>query len=168
MTMTFIHDIIKIKYSDDGYLPNYPYHLISDKEMIDAFIHNESNYFDDHYQCDVPELQDAYTALKNDIEYHLSKYMETEGKHPIPIWVYSYMIGSSICEESPQEDKHALLESLNLDNTYDEITDEAFSSIYNVSKQCLAKLPQDKLDHRHPTMFGEPHVLRSLRIMKSS
>ena len=166
--MTFIHDIIKIKYSNDGYLPNYPYHMISDKEMIDAFIHNETNYFDDHYHCDVSELQDAYAALKDDIEYHLSKYLETEGKHKIPSWVHSYMIGSSICEESPQEDKHELLESLNLDNTYDVITDEAFSSMYQVSKRYLAKLPQDKLDHRHPTMFGEPHVLRSLRILKSS
>ena len=166
--MTVIHDIIKIKYSNDGYLPNYPYHMISDKEMIDAFIHNETNYFDDHYQCDVSELQDAYAALKDDIEYHLSKYLETEGKHEIPSWVHSYMIGSSICEESPQEDKHELLESLNLDNTYDVITDEAFSSMYQVSKRYLAKLPQDKLDHRHPTMFGEPHVLRSLRILKSS
>lgn len=165
--MTFIHDIIKIKYSDDGYLPNYPYHMISDKEMIDAFMHNETNYFDDHYACDVAELQDAYTTLKDDIEYHLSKYLETDSKHEIPSWVYSYMIGSSICEESPQEDKHELLASLNLDNTYDVITDEALSSIYQVSKKYLAKLPQDKLDHRHPTMFGEPHVLRSLRMLKS-
>ena len=36
--MSFIHDIIKIKYSKLGYLPSYPYNLISDKEMFQAFI----------------------------------------------------------------------------------------------------------------------------------
>jgi hypothetical protein len=36
--MSLIHDIIKIKYTRLGYLPNYPYHLISDAEMFDAFI----------------------------------------------------------------------------------------------------------------------------------
>ena len=36
--MSLIHDIIKIKYTRLGYLPNYPYHLISDEEMFNAFI----------------------------------------------------------------------------------------------------------------------------------
>ena len=34
-----IHDILKIKYVRLGYIAkNYPYHLISDREMFDAFI----------------------------------------------------------------------------------------------------------------------------------
>ena len=33
-----VHDLIKIKLVRAGYLPNYPYHLISDKEMCEAFI----------------------------------------------------------------------------------------------------------------------------------
>lgn len=33
-----LHDQIKIEYVRQGYLPNYPYHLISDKEMFDAFL----------------------------------------------------------------------------------------------------------------------------------
>ncbi len=32
------HDIIKIQYSREGYLPDYPYHMISDREMFNAFI----------------------------------------------------------------------------------------------------------------------------------
>lgn len=42
--MSLVHDLIKIKYVREGYLPNYPYHLISDSEMCDAFINNELNY----------------------------------------------------------------------------------------------------------------------------
>ena len=34
----FIHDLIKIKYIREGYLPNYPYHMISDEEVFNAFI----------------------------------------------------------------------------------------------------------------------------------
>lgn len=33
-----IHDLIKIQYIRQGYLPNIPYHLISDIEMLDAFL----------------------------------------------------------------------------------------------------------------------------------
>ena len=33
-----IHDVIKIRMIDLGYLPDYPYHLISDFEMCNAFI----------------------------------------------------------------------------------------------------------------------------------
>src|SRR5574343_441788 len=36
--LMFIHDIIKMEYVRQGYLPNFPYHLISDQEMFDAFI----------------------------------------------------------------------------------------------------------------------------------
>ena len=36
--MSYIHDIIKIKYVREGWLPNWPYHLISDQEMCDAFL----------------------------------------------------------------------------------------------------------------------------------
>ena len=36
--MSFVHDVIKIKYAREGYLPDLPYHLISDEEMCDAFI----------------------------------------------------------------------------------------------------------------------------------
>lgn len=35
--MSFIHDIIKIKYIREGYLSNIPYHLVSDEEMFYAF-----------------------------------------------------------------------------------------------------------------------------------
>ena len=38
MSKEFLHNIIKNELSELGYLPNLPYHLISDSEMFDAFI----------------------------------------------------------------------------------------------------------------------------------
>ena len=39
--MSLLTDYIKIKYSQEGYLPNYPYHLLSDKECMNAFLSGE-------------------------------------------------------------------------------------------------------------------------------
>ena len=38
MSKEFLHNIIKNELSELGYLPNLPYHLISDSEMFDAFL----------------------------------------------------------------------------------------------------------------------------------
>ena len=51
MLNSYIYNLIKIKYIREGYLPDLPYHLISDNEMYDAFLsYNEeqdtfSGYF---------------------------------------------------------------------------------------------------------------------------
>jgi len=34
---TLMHDLIKLRYTGDGWLPNWPPHLISDEEMCDVF-----------------------------------------------------------------------------------------------------------------------------------
>ena len=39
----FVHDIIKINYTRQGYLPYYPYHLISDEEMFEGFMSYENS-----------------------------------------------------------------------------------------------------------------------------
>ena len=36
--MNSLHDTIKIDLIRQGYLPNYPYHMISDIEMCKAFL----------------------------------------------------------------------------------------------------------------------------------
>lgn len=36
--MSIVNDIIKIKYVREGYMQNYPPHLLSDREMVDAFL----------------------------------------------------------------------------------------------------------------------------------
>lgn len=182
----FIHDIIKREYVRQGYLPNYPYHLISDKEMFDAFLTfkmDTSNieheklivssdcYFGNYYKCNVDSLSYEYKELVLAIQYHIDKYLDSLNSYDViylPNWVYSYMVGSVICEKSNQLDRHDMLMMLNLDNIEDEITDEVMISCLNVSKNWLKKFSADKLKHRPPTMFGEPHVLKSLRISQSN
>ena len=59
--MTFIHNNIKIKYVNLGYLPNWPYHLISDEEMFDAFM---SNVVIDKSECRYDETSKSYVGSK--------------------------------------------------------------------------------------------------------
>lgn len=148
-----------------GYLPNYPYHLISDKEMFDAFINNEVNFFDDTYPCKYESMREAYDELKSDVKYHIDKHLaDPYESYGVPDWVYSYMLGVPITFSSDDLEKHDLLVLLDMDNLYDEITEPVVKSIYNISKRWIAKLAPDKRDHRPPTVFGEPHVLKSLRL----
>lgn len=233
----FIHDIIKIEYIRQGYLPDYPYHLISDKEMFDAFICDEIivskddalkikqgdsslwespkkyvtlhglSYFefivyDDKEallirgskdklsqfrdilgivtECKLSEecyfavnyplpegLDDEYNNLVSSISYHISAYFEMleRGEEAVlPDWVYSYMNGSVIGPNSPQLDIHDLLVMINLDNIDDKFTLSAQLSCLEISKKWVDKLPPSKNVMRPPTMYGEPHVIKSLRI----
>lgn len=158
-----VNESIKIKYVEEGYLPNYPYYLISDKEMIKAFLREDDGYFAMNYPCDDENLIDAYQLLLTEITYHLNQYL-ADNKYNIPSWVYSYMIGDAVCDNSSQLDKHSLFTMLNLDNINDEFTPQIYESVYEVSQNWLRKLPADKLEHRPPTMFGEPHVIKSLKL----
>lgn len=165
-----VHDIIKMNLVREGYLPNHPYHLISDSEMIDAFISIDgdgtlSGYFSDHYPTDAlsQDLQDAYIQLVQAIQYHLNEY-KSDSEYEIPDWVYSYMMGSCVGPDSDTLDKHDLFVLLNLDNIDDEFNSNIHQSCYAISKDWVRKLNPAVQDHRPPTMFGEPHVIKSLRL----
>lgn len=163
--MSLVHDLIKIKYVREGYLPNYPYHLISDSEMCDAFINNELNYFDSNYPCLDDNLKEAYSELKDEILYHIEKFKSSlDADSSLPDWVYSYMLGTVISVNSETLDKHDLLVSLSLDNTDDIFTAQASKSCLIISKDWINKLSPKKREHRPPTMFGEPHVIKSIRM----
>lgn len=171
--MSMIHTIIKINLSREGYLPNLPPHLISDTEMCDAFLPrldgNESDniisYFYDNYPCVCDELSDEYRELVSGIDYHLNLLRNSaEDTHVLPDWVYSYMLGSVVSTNSSIKDKHDLLVLLNVDNIDDDFTADAAIRCYRTSEKWLKRLSTGKLDHRPPTMFGEGHVLKSLRI----
>lgn len=168
--MNLIHDAIKNKFVREGYLPNYPYHLISDSEMCDAFLNDSSPcYFYDNYPCLSDELKEHYELLVEDIKYHIGKLkISTEPNPKLPDWIYSYMLDSVISINSTTADIHDLLVPMNVDNLDDIFTVEASKSCYNVSQEWLKKIPVSKLDHRHPTMFGEPHVIKSLRLKSVS
>lgn len=174
--MNFIHDAAKIRLSKLGYLPNYPYHLISDEELFDAFISSDPSkqtYFSDYYPCLAESLQEAYENLVKGILYHIDSYKkEKGGRIPLPIWIYSYMLGSAIGVESDKLDIHDLIYPLGVDNIEDEFNERAEIACYNISKRwiesvgrSIVKLPDGtEIDTRPPTLFGEPHVVKYIRV----
>ena len=152
--MSFVHEIIKITYVREGYLPNYPYHLISDEEMINAFIYNDINYFDSNYPCLYESLQDKYTELKNFILNIVAEYIKAPRTYIIPDWVYSYMLGAVIGPYSDLLDRHDLLVLMDMDNIADVYTEQAQAHTYAISTAWIQKLP---LEYRRPaTIFGNP------------
>lgn len=182
-----IHDIIKIKYVNLGYIQkNYPYHLISDEEMFNAFIdlgNEEFNqkttiidpnvrFFDDYYPNPFAEEPDdniyklAYSALRTRIVDNINDYLAYAGtsdeeKHLLPDWVYTYMLSEVVYQRSEYldiEDTLALLGCSNLDNKF---TQEACAACYNTSLKYISTLSTGL---RPPTIFGEPHVIKKLRM----
>ena len=164
--MNMIHNIIKMNLVDEGYLPNYPYHMISDTEMCDAFLNeSENDYFHYMYPLVKDSLQTEYDTLVSNIQWHLDQLKSSmDDGYTLPDWVYSYMLGAVVSVHSTQRDVHDLLVLMNVDNLYDEFTPIASESCYNISKSWLDKLPRSQMEHRSPTMFGEPHVIKSLRL----
>lgn len=169
-----IHNLIKIKLSSLGYLPDKPYHLFSDSEMCDAFLNEDENkscFFYDNYPCIDDSLKNKYDELVSCLKYHLSKLKSSKNpEYILPNWVYSYMLGSVISVYSPDIDKHDLFVLMGLDNIDDEFNTNICESCYNISKQWLSRLPHNHFekDHRAPTLFGEPHVIKYLRLLSST
>lgn len=161
---------IKILYVQEGYLPNYPYHLISDIEMCDAFL-NDTNtgFFYDKYPNNFEGLQEQYEQLVSDIQYHLTKFKtDALGEYKLPNWVLSYMSGNVISSESSLYDIHDLLSLLNIQNIDDIFTEEAALKCYDISKKWIKRLSISDSEHRPATIFGEPHVIKALRLLQVS
>lgn len=182
----FIHDIIKINLSRDGYLPNYPPHLLSDEEMCDAFLpyeYDESDpckgfddfmkvevcYFKDYYPLVHKDLLPEYKELVSNIAYHLYKLKEShDDEYSLPDWVYSFMLGQVLGVQSDKNDLHDMFVMLGTDNIDDEFEYDCCRACYHESKRWLMKIPEGNRDHRPPTLFGEMHVLKSLRLRAAS
>lgn len=156
-----IHNLIKMKLIDEGYLPNYPYHLISDKEMCDAFIGRElsndgiatyrlNGYFIDNYPIYHTEiisdnLTKSYENLVLSIYCHLQLYLlyKADNKvYEIPDWVYSYMLGAVISINSDKKDIHDLIYPLGVDNIDDDFNQESMVACNMVSMNWLRKANQ--------------------------
>jgi len=190
-----VHDIIKIKYVQLGYIKkNYPYHLISDEEMFSAFIdlgseHTSSlvdpnvRFFDRYYPNPFDEtdeyvkkdadgniiykanLYDAYNNLKSYIVSTINSYLkafEVSGNAiHLPNWIYTYMLGEVVYQQSDYldiQDTLALLGCSNIDN---EFTKDACIACYKTSLDYTSTLATNT---RPPTVFGEPHIIKSLRL----
>ena len=156
----FISDIIKIKYIEQGYLSGYPYWMTTDKEMIDAFL-GEEGYFVDNYPCVNPSLEDKYEELVAGITAHLTAYL-SDGTE-IPEWVYSYMIGSAVSVNSDELDILYLKSAFNLPTTTTDFDAILSQNCYNESDMWIQKLPAEQRN-RPVSMFGEPHVIKSIRL----
>lgn len=184
----FIHDIIKIKYVNLGYLPNIPYHLVSDEEMFDAFIMKavkppnpdpESTFFFNMYPFfGVPSDTDTvktHQILVDSIVNAVRGYQGDPTK-PLPDWIYSYMIGEVVGPHSDKRDIHDVISPLGADNPDDDFDDLAAQKCYQESQEYLMRTMTITdiygdfeavppiLPKRPPTMFGEPHVIKSLRL----
>lgn len=192
--MSFIHDIIKIKYSKLGYLPGYPYHLISDQEMFDAFICldpeneekvNQEHFFDDNYPNPFDpdnliynkldsngnvvsqiSLSGEYTKLKDYIISTISTYLAHQGQEDasdyiIPDWIYAYMLGEVVYNKSEYLDIYDTLALLGENNTNNKFTNHACALCYSTSLKYISTLTSGI---RPPTVFGEPHVIKQLRL----
>lgn len=190
-----IHDIIKIDYVRKGYIQkNYPPHLISDEEMIYAFlppvedredpdkIIDTENPDEQKFEDDFPifffkdyypkldglsdKLISVYYQLKRDIKYHLKNFLNShDDKRKLPNWVYSYMLGVPLSVKSPKDDIHDFLVIVGNDNIDDLYLSSTADISYDLSIRYLMKYPVEDLDRRPPTIYGEPHVLRYANLL---
>lgn len=161
--MNLVHTLIKIKYVREGYLPDWPYHLISESEMCQAFL-RESGYFYTNYPCLDSTLLSIYTTLYDYIRDTIQQALNSKNdEFELPNWIYSYMLGNVISINSNKLDIHDLLVMLNADNIDDEWTPLASRLCYQVSTAWLGKTQGNQIE-RPPTIFGEMHVIKSLRL----
>lgn len=192
--MSLLTDYIKIKYSQEGYLPNYPYHLLSDKGCMNAFLSGEvvsdltilsykdmlntcsnlSGYFIDTY----------IEPMMDQLEDNIFPYDESYGKSfvefisfmiktlnsfdtidNLPYWLQSYMVGEVVGPSSDIRDRHDLLVLLGVDNLDDEFGFDSSYACYIASSKWVKKL--DSTEYRPPCPFGEPHVIKYGRLQAS-
>lgn len=141
-------DNIKIKYSQEGFLPNYPPHLISDEEMCEAFLPNLNSdskafsYFKHTYKLTNDNLADEYECLMNALRFHIARFLSSveSFKVDLPDWVYSYMLGQVVNRFSDVEDRHYFLVGINRDNMDDILTPESQLACYRISERYVNKL----------------------------
>lgn len=199
----FIHDLVKINLIREGYLPNYPYHLISTEEMCDGFYW----YFSTHYpQPKISHSPDSITTAWETLYTTIVFYVQAmryDSEYLIPDWVYSYMLGAVIGPKSDTLDIHDLILPLGVDNLDDEFTVEQEIACYEVSKRWILQTKQNitheitegdmekyhlptsddmkkyhlpaltfyvgkTIQLRPATTFGEPHVIKSVRLSQLS
>ena len=212
MLSNYIYDLVKIKYIREGYLPDLPYHLVSDNELYDAFLSYNSEtdtysgYFTAVYSAPTDAiLKGYYDTLVNAIYRHLciakglanrslieygtgaeikitDPYLVNSGMiesinptKPIsninytfmglPNWIYAYMLGNTISDKSDDEqDYEDLLKTLGVKK----LPDMEYQC-YKISDGWLKKLPDNLLVYnkevlRPKTIFGEPHIIKAIRV----
>ena len=157
----YVLDLIKVKYVREGYLPDIPYRMISANETIEAF-KQAGGYFDITYPNISEDREAEYEALKQFMYSTLDSFVDT-GSY-VPTWIYSYMLGEVTGPKSSSEEIDYLASLIGIDDysaTQSGFSSEMSDYCYKVSFEWLQK---NKDEHRPPTIFGEPHVIKSLRL----
>lgn len=167
------YDVAKIQLIEAGYLMNYPYHMISDAEMCDAFLKSDGT---GAFYTLYPKLDDAlttpYDTLVSSILYHFDQ-LKTNESYVLPNWVMSYLLGSVVSVDSDSRDIADLAVGLhvNLDDDND-FNGDLSKACYVASQLWIQKAgAQQTVQHngqtvylRPPTIFGEPHVIKYIRL----
>ena len=185
--MSRVNDTVKIKLVRYGYLKNYPPHLLSDEEMVEGFY----KYFEDFYykpmksEYENPAHVNPYSVISRTnnedevmLEYLdiLYEYIKTSCNSAIQVaktqgedlvvddWIYSYMLGSVVGPKSDTRDIHDLLVLMNVDNIADIFTRIPSETCYKIRKKWIAKTYLGSINKRPPSVFGELHVIKPLRL----
>lgn len=164
--MNSLHDTIKIDLIRQGYLPNYPYHMISDIEMCKAFldVDNHTGAFYDYYPLLDEQYEPEYTQIVTAINDQLMQCQDMFNDEVIfDDWVYSYMLNSVISVKSDGYDIQYLADMLNVTVDFGVFSKNLYGPILEISKEWMDKLPNPS--QRPPTIFGEPHVIKYLRLL---
>ena len=86
-----ILDNVKIKYIQEGYLPNYPYHLISDIEAFNAFLQVSQQFCGDGIKSKFL----LYPAVSSIYSISIDRIRLNEGTDYTCIDPYTFSISSS-------------------------------------------------------------------------
>ena len=126
-------------------------------------------YFKYNYPMISITLQQPYKDLVNRIFYEIQEYCNSISEDRVlPNWIYSYMIGIAIGPNSDKYDIHDMIYSMGVDNLEDDYNALCASTCLKLSTEWLKKFISLDSDIRPPTMFGEPHVLKYIRLIQES
>lgn len=180
--MSLNTDIVKIKMVKEGYLPDYPPHMISDTEMCEAFLpmdypitdsewdrfmgDENLSMFKDYYSLPDKSLEPQYRELVSGMAKELKEFCDSiEDDKKIPDWILSYMNQSTISGHSDYLDLDGLLMLFGINSMEPEFTPQVSTYCYQISSAWLKRTNQTD---RPATIFGEPHVIKYLRLLKAS
>ena len=140
--------------------------VIDTAQFDDDFLHGKySCYFCDTYPLIDDSLLNEYKALVFYIRDALRAFTaDKTDDHVLPDWIYTYMMGEVVGPLSTKLDIHDLLVLLDMDNKTDTFTVAAANACYAISIKWLTKLTRNDLKDRPATIFGEPHVIKALRL----
>lgn len=127
-------------------------------------------YFKDNYPLIDESISLQYKELVNRIFYEIQEFKNNLNDDKVlPNWIYSYMLGICIGPSSDKLDIHDMISAMGVDNLEDDYDIYCAQKCLEISTIWLKKIIVSQGDvARPPTMFGEPHVLKAIRLNQES